>query len=73
MGERNPYILSEFEWEVLKLYIKYGYGDFKLYDTTFFNCSLTDETVLLTLKEFAENAVDYDDFPWEYKDLSNQL
>lgn len=68
MGEWSPFTLNEFEWEVLKLYIKYGYGDAKLYNTTFFQCSMTDDTVCMTLKEFAEKAVDYDDFPWMYKD-----
>ena len=36
MGEWNPYRLNDFEWEVLQLYIKYGYGEAKLYNTTFF-------------------------------------
>ena len=68
MMEWSEYILDEFSWEVLKLYIKHGYGDFKLYNTTFFSCNLSDETACMTLKEFAENAIDNDDFPWVYKD-----
>lgn len=68
MGEWSPFTLNEFEWEVLKLYIKHGYGEVKLYNTSFFTTSLTDETVCMTLKEFAKKAVDYDDFPWMYKD-----
>ena len=62
------YILDEFSWEVLKLYIKHGYGKGKLYDTTFFSIHLSDETACMTLIEFAENAIDNDDFPWIYKD-----
>lgn len=68
MGEWSLFTLSEFEWEVLKLYIKYGYGDVKLYNTSFFTSSLTDETVCMTLKEFAEKAFDYDGLSWMYKD-----
>ena len=68
MGEWSPYKLDEFEWEILKVYLKHGYGVAKLYEITFFRCSLTDETVCMTLKEFSEKAVDYDDFPWMYKD-----
>ena len=64
MGEWNPYRLNDFEWEVLQLYIKYGYGDAKLYNTTFFSCNMTDETVCLTLEEFAEKAVDWEDLRW---------
>ena len=47
MEEWSPFTLNKFEWEVLKLYIEYGYGDVKLYNTSFFTSSLTDETVLL--------------------------
>jgi hypothetical protein len=58
MGEFNPFEIDEFTWDVLKVYIKYGYGGFKLYQTTFFN-NLTDETACLTLDEFYEKAVDF--------------
>ena len=68
MGEWNPFSIDEFSWEVLKLYLKYGYGEVKLYDTTFFNHSLSDETVCLTLKQFAEKAMDYDDVLWSDKE-----
>lgn len=64
MGEWSPFTLSEFEWEVLKLYIKYGYGDVKLYDTTFFANNLTDETVCMTLKEFSFEAIGFDGLLW---------
>lgn len=63
MGEHNYFFLDEFEWEVLKLYIKYGYGSAKLYNTSFFNC-LTDETVLMTLEEYADRAVDVNGVRW---------
>ena len=68
MGEEfNPYIIGEFEWDVLKAYIKHGYGNMPLYSTTFFSCNMTNETALITLQEFYDKVVDYDDFPWSYK------
>lgn len=67
MGEWNPYRLNDFEWEVLQAYIKYGYGEAKLYNTTFFSCNMTDETVCLTLNQFAEKAVDWEDELWANK------
>ena len=30
----------------------------------FFSCNMTDETVCLTLNEFAEKAVDWEDLRW---------
>lgn len=74
MGEWSPFTLSEFEWEALKLYIKYGYGDVKLYNTSFFTSSLTDDTVCLTLKEFAEKAVNFEGVRWfEVKQALKQM
>ena len=52
MGEWNPLKIDDFTWDVLKVYIKHGYGDYKLYNTTFFSCQLSDETVCMTLQEF---------------------
>lgn len=67
MGEWTPYTLSEFEWDVLQLYLKHGYGDVKLYNASFFVSSLTDETVMLTLQEFAERATNpYDGMLWTF-------
>ena len=60
MGESTGYELDDFEWEILNTYIKYGYGRFKIYDTTFFRCGMTDETIVLTLEQFREKATDYD-------------
>ena len=37
MGEWNPLKIDDFTWDVLKVYIKHGYGDCKLYNTTFFS------------------------------------
>ena len=68
MGEWNPYKLDEFEWEILKVYLKHGYGMAKLYATTFFQCSYNDETVCMTLEEFAEKAVDIDGVRWIEKE-----
>lgn len=55
----NPFIVDDFTWDVLKAYIKHGYGDLKLYETTFFSCHLTDDTVCMTLCEFYEKAVNH--------------
>ena len=41
---------------------------FKLYNTTFFSCHLTDETVCMTLQEFYDKAVTYSGDSW--KDIS---
>lgn len=64
MGEWNPYLLDEFEWEILKTYLRYGYGECKLYGTTFFRCSYNDETVCMTLDEFSQRVVDQDGVKW---------
>ena len=32
MGEWNPLKIDDFTWDVLKVYIKHGYGDCKLYN-----------------------------------------
>lgn len=68
MGEFNPFEMDEFSWDVLKAYIKHGYGMFKLYNTTFFSCHLTDETVCMTLQEFYNKASTYSGDSW--KDIS---
>ena len=68
MGEWSPLELDDFAWDVLKAYIKHGYGDFKLYDTTFFSCHLSDETVCMTLHEFYDKAIDYEGNLWCEKD-----
>ena len=68
MGEWNPLKIDDFTWDVLKVYIKHGYGDYKLYNTTFFSCQLSDETVCITLQEFYDKAVDYEDNLWSEKD-----
>ena len=61
------HIRLDFEWEVLQLYIKYGYGDCKLYNTLFFCANLTDETALMTLQEFADKAETFDGKLWKNK------
>lgn len=57
MGEGNFYCLDDLSFDVLKCYINYGYGDFKLYQTTFFQIH-NDEMALLTLNELYEKAVE---------------
>lgn len=67
MNENNiHYFLDEFSWEVLQLYIKYGFGDMKLYHTSFF-ALLNDDIVLLTLNEYADRVVDYEGKLWRNK------
>lgn len=68
MGEFNPFEMDEFSWDVLKAYVKHGHGMFKLYNTTFFSCHLTDETVCMTLREFYDKASTYSGDSW--KDIS---
>lgn len=69
MCEWNPFRLDNFSWDVLKAYIKYGYGDIKLYNATFFSCNLSDEIACMTLQEFYNKAIDYEDNLWCKKDL----
>ena len=67
MNENNiNYFLDEFSWEVLQLYIKHGFGDMKLYHTSFF-ALLNDDIVLLTLNEYADRAVDCEGKLWKEK------
>lgn len=67
MNENNiNYFLDEFGWEVLQVYIKYGFGDMKLYHTSFF-ALLNDDIVLLTLNEYADRAVDCEGKLWKEK------
>ena len=58
MSEWSPYDLSDFTYDVLCLYIKYGYGCVKMYNTSFFQ-SLDDESVLLTIEEFKDKVDEY--------------
>ena len=66
--EFDIFAISEFSWDVLKAHIKHGFGKMKMYQSSFFTTHLSDETACMTLLEFAENVVDYDDFPWAYTD-----
>lgn len=57
MGEEiNAYFLDDLSFDVLQCYLKYGYGDMKVYDTSFFMCH-SDEQACLTLKEFHDKVV----------------
>lgn len=67
MGEFNPFELDEFSWDMLNVYLKHGYGNVKLYDTTSFSCHFSDETVCMTLQEFHDRAVDYEGELWTQK------
>lgn len=56
MGEGNIYMIGDLEFDVLKCYIKHGYGDMKIYHSDFFMIR-DDEQAVLTLQEFYERAV----------------
>lgn len=64
MGEYKALQMDEFSWDVLKQYIKHGYGNVKLYHTSFFSSELSDETVLLTLQEVYEKATNHNGELW---------
>ena len=57
MEEWNPFKISQIDKEILDIFIKYGYGCMKMYDSTYFHCNLSDETACLTLNEFAEKSI----------------
>lgn len=61
MGEWNPFDLSAMDKEILDIYLKHGFGYIKMYDCSYFTASLCDETVLLTLEEFAEKCTEYEE------------
>lgn len=68
MGEDwNPFELDAFSWDLLKAYMKHGYGSVRLYHTSAFSTSLNDETAMLTIEEFYNRAVDYNGQLWSAK------
>lgn len=68
MGEHNPFKVSELMWDIIKVYLKHGFENVKLYDLVTFGIYYTDETVCMTLGEFAEKAIDYDEMLWCVKE-----
>lgn len=67
MDEWNPFEIDEFSWDLLKVYMKHGYGAYRLYHTSAFSASLNDETAMLTIQEFYDRAVDYNGQLWSTK------
>ena len=57
MGEWNPFQITQMDKEILDVFIKYGFGCMKMYDSTYFTTQLSDETACLTLEEFAEKCI----------------
>lgn len=61
--------ISKFEKELLELYIKYEWGNFKMYDMMVFPLSThcNDDTALLTIQEFYDKShlVQEEDFSWD--------
>lgn len=61
MGEWSSFVISEMDKEVLDIYLKHGLGYMKMYDCAYFTASLCDETVLLTLEEFAKKCKEHEE------------
>lgn len=57
MEEWSPYRISKMDKEILDIFIKYGLGFMKMYNSTYFTTNLSDETACLTLEEFANKCV----------------
>lgn len=57
MEEWNPFRISKMDKEILDIFLKYGFGDMKMYQSSYFTCQLSDETACLTLEEFAERCI----------------
>lgn len=59
MGEEyDAYNLTDFEFDVLECYIKHGFGEMKVWQTTFFTC-VNDEQIIMTLSQYYEKVLDY--------------
>jgi hypothetical protein len=69
MCEFNPFKVSELIWDIIQVYLNHGFENVQLYDLIILAPHYTDETVCMTLGEFAEKAIDYDDMLWCGKEL----
>ena len=58
MGEDyNIYYLDDFSFDVLECYIKHGFGDMKIWQTTFFIID-SDEMACMTLSQYYEKVLE---------------
>lgn len=55
MGEWNPFRISKMDKEILDIFLKYGFGDMKMYQSSYFTCQLSDETACLTLEDLMKD------------------
>lgn len=51
LNELQRFHLNAFEYDILQTYIKHGYGNVKVYHTTFFIIH-DDEIAMMTLQEY---------------------
>lgn len=67
--EYNVFEITAFEYDILKVYIKHGYGTVPLKDTTFFNPTgyIFEELNSYTVQEYYDNAIDADGNLWKEK------
>lgn len=50
--EKNNFIVSDFCKDILNVYLKYGYGDEKVYSILFTLPYINEDTVLLSIQDF---------------------
>lgn len=54
--EYSPYDVDDMTIAFLEVYIKFGYGDYKLYETWLY---ITDDTAMLTIQEYYNKIMKY--------------
>lgn len=54
--EYSPYDVNDMTIAFLEIYIKFGYGANRLYETCL---SLTDDTAMLTVQEYYDKIMEY--------------
>lgn len=62
--EYNYFEVDEFTWDMIKVYLKHGFGNFKIYETTALNSCINDEIAIMTVAEFASKVERYDGTKW---------
>ena len=61
---QSEFDVGDFTFAVLEVHIKYGYGNIKIYESTFFN-AYSDDVAIMTLSEYYEEIKKYRE---EHKD-----
>lgn len=68
MGEDyNVYYLDDFSFDVLECYIRHGFGDMKIWQTTFFTID-NDEMACMTLAQYYEKVLEARNIEQEWQD-----